>query len=109
MGLVYELIAEHVKSNDNPPFEIPSMRFVNSGLVVTEGNRNTYMVEEVIDEAVDGRFVKYIGNGSAIPYTFSNKAAAHRSNFLAFCQHVQYSKTKGLAFVGDFQGAYTSS
>ena len=107
MGLVYELIAEHVKSKGNPPFNIPTMRFVQTGLAVAEGDhRNTYMIEEVINEAVDGQFVKYIGNGSAIPYTFADRAAAHRSDFLAFCQHVQYSKTKGLAFVGDFQGTY---
>lgn len=62
------------------------------------------MVEEVIDEAVDGAFVKYIGNGSVKPLDFLSGTAAYLAQFLSFSQHVRYVKTKGLAFIGDFQG-----
>jgi hypothetical protein len=104
MGLVYDFIVEQCGSLGDPPFEIPQMRFVNTALAVTEtGIRDTYMIEEVIDEA-DSGFVKYIGNSSAVPFTHFNLDVACRAEFLTFCQHVQYSKTKGLAFVGDFQG-----
>jgi hypothetical protein len=106
MGLVYDFIAEQSRYLGNPPFEIPKMCFVNAALAVAETNsHNTYMIEEVIDEVTNGEFVKYIGNSPAVPFTHFNLDVAQRADFLAFCQHVQYLKTKGLAFVGDFQGA----
>jgi hypothetical protein len=106
MGLVYDFIAEQTRHLGNPPFEIPKMHFVNAALAVAEtSSHDTYMIEEVIDEVTDGEFVKYIGNSSAVPFTHFRLDVAQRADFLAFCQHVQYSKTKGLAFVGDFQGA----
>jgi hypothetical protein len=61
-------------------------------------------LEEVINEEVEGAFIKYIGNGSVKPYDFLKSEEQRRGEFLSFCQHVQYLKTKGLAFVGDFQG-----
>ena len=50
--------------------------------------------------------MKYIGNGSVKPLDFLGETAGYRAKFLAFSQHVQYMKTKGLAFIGDFQGKY---
>lgn len=105
MDLVYDFIDEQCQLLGKPPFEIPDMRFVKTALAVVDaGNRDIYMIEEMIDEAVDGKFVKYIRNGSAEPFFHGDKNIAHRAEFMAFCQHVQYSKTKSLAFVGDFQG-----
>ena len=103
MELVYDFISEtHLVT---APFEIPAMRYVKSALAVAENDdHDTYMVEEVIDEAVDGKFVKYIGNSSAIPNEFEDESTADRAAFLAFCQHVQYIKTQDMAFIGDFQG-----
>ena len=83
---------------------IPRMCFVKNALAIVNTTHNTYMVEEVIDEAVHGTFVKYIRNGSVKPYEFFNSPAAYQTESLAFSQHVQYLKTKGLAFKGDFQG-----
>jgi len=109
MKLVYDFIAEQCASRGDPPFEIPQMRFVHTALAITKNTScDTYMVEEVIDEAEDDEFVKYIGNGSAKPCRHLQKDHAHRAEFLTFCQHVQYLKTKMLAFVGDFQGTSNS-
>ena len=106
MDLVYKFMAAHLKSrNATPPFKIPKMRFIDTALAIAENSgHDTYMIEEIIDEAVDGEFIKYIGNSSAKPFQHFDSDVSHRANFLAFCQHVQYSKTKQLAFVGDFQG-----
>jgi hypothetical protein len=103
MGIVYDFINKYTKIHGEPSFTIPKMRFVKSALAIFDTTHETYMVEEVIDEAIDGAFIKYIGNGSVKPLDFSG-TAAHRAAFLAFSQHVQYMKTKGLAFIGDFQG-----
>ena len=91
------------------PFRIPAMRFVKTGLAVATDNRphGAYIIEEVISEDTEGKFTKYIGNNSAKPIPHLNDDVMHRAQFLTFCQHVQYLKTKGLALVADFQGAYT--
>ena len=105
MGIVYDYINNFIKVHGKPSFNIPEIRFVKSALAVIDTTHETYMVEEVIDEVVDGAFVKYIGNGSVKPLDFlSGTAAAYLAQFLSFSQHVQYVKTKGLAFIGDFQG-----
>ena len=106
MGLVYSFIDEHKKANDNSPFPfpIPEMVFVKSALAISETDHEVFLLEEVIDSAVEGPFIKYIGNGSVIPSNFLIGEQLHRGEFLSFCQHVQFLKTKGLAFVGDFQG-----
>jgi hypothetical protein len=104
MGIVYDFINKYTKIHGEPSFTVPDMRFVKSALAVVDTTHETYMIEEVIDEAVDGAFMKYIGNGSVKPLDFLSGTAAYRAEFLSFSQHVQYMKTKGLAFIGDFQG-----
>jgi hypothetical protein len=104
MGMVYEFINKYIEIHGGPPFIIPKMRFVKSALAISDTTRETYMIEEVIDEVADGMFVKYIGNGSVKPFDFLSGSTLHHAKFLAFSQHVQYLKTKGLAFIGDFQG-----
>lgn len=104
MEMVYSFVDKYIEAHGVPTFTIPRMRFVKSALAISDATHETYMIEEVIDEASDGMFVKYIGNGSVKPFDYLNGTALHRAEFLAFSQHVQYLKTKGLAFIGDFQG-----
>jgi hypothetical protein len=94
-----------IKNKGAPPFKIPHMRFVHAALgILANETHDTYMIEEVIDDATEGQFVKYIGNGSAKPLKHLTGDEAYRAQFLAFSQHVQYIKTKGLAFIADYQG-----
>ena len=105
MGLVYNFIDERKTTNGlSPSFTIPEMVFVKSALAISEIDHEVFLLEEFIDEAAEGPFIKYIGNGSVRPYDF-HKGEEHRlAEFLSFCQHIQFLKTKGLAIVGDFQG-----
>jgi hypothetical protein len=104
MDLVYDFITSFTKEHGPPPFSVPSMQFVKSALAVADGTHDTFLLEEVIDDPPNGTFVKYIGNGSVQPFDFLEGDEVHQAMFLSFCQHVQYMKTKSLAFVGDFQG-----
>lgn len=104
MGLVYDYIDSYTETHGAVPFSIPGMRFVKSALAVAEGSNDTFLLEEVIDNAIDGDFIKYIGNGSAKLYDFLEGEALHTGKFLSFSQHLQYLKTDRLAFVSDFQG-----
>lgn len=104
MGIVYDYISNHLQDHGPAPFKIPQMRFVESALAIADTTHNTFLLEEVINDTTDGHFTKYIGNGSVKPYNHLSGDDVDRGLFLSFCQHLQFLKTKGLAFVGDFQG-----
>ena len=106
MGLVYSFIDEYKTTNGPSSFEIPEMVFVKSALAISESDQEVFLLEEVINDAVEGPFIKYIGNGSVKPYDFLEGGEHKIGEFLSFSQHVQFLKTKGLAIVGDFQGEW---
>jgi hypothetical protein len=106
MGIIYNFIKTKIVTYGKPPFVIPTMCFVKNALIIADSTREAYLVEEVIDKGADEMFVKYIGNGSVKPFDFLPGKAADRAQFLAFAQHVQYMKTKSLAFIRDFQGKF---
>ncbi|KAF8582345.1 hypothetical protein K439DRAFT_1271889, partial [Ramaria rubella] len=49
-------------------------------------------------------FHKFVHNGSALPLHTAMDPDYELTCFLCFAQHVQWTKTSGLAFVLDFQG-----
>jgi hypothetical protein len=104
MRLTYDYIDGHIKNHGPAPFAIPCMRFVKSALAIVHDTRDTFLLEEVIDEDTEGSFVKYIGNSSAKPLDHLEGEKFDRARFLCFCQHLQYNMTKNFAFVADFQG-----
>ncbi|KAH9856694.1 hypothetical protein C2E23DRAFT_711406, partial [Lenzites betulinus] len=110
MDLVYAFIAR--SQHRGPPFTIPQMRYVLVALAMEKKespDRRVFMLEERIDSKIDGPWRKYINNGSAMPLSAATATPELRntSEFLVFCQHVQYQETKGMVFVSDFQGGDT--
>ena len=105
MGMVYSFIDEYKTTHHlSPSFAIPEMVFVKSALAISKINQEVFLLEEVINDSTEGPFIKYIGNGSVRPYDFLEGEECRLGEFLSFCQHIQFLKTKGLAIVGDFQG-----
>ena len=110
---VYDFIAEYHRSHAGVtcPVTIPQFRFVTSGLAMTNipgtppKQKEVFLVEELIQQS-DGPWRKYINNCSSKPCHFSDQDNFRRSQFLAFCQHVQYWRTSRLVFTSDFQGEY---
>jgi hypothetical protein len=49
-------------------------------------------------------WVKYVHNGTARLRTFAEDSQRHRAEFLTFTQHVQWTATKGMIFISDYQG-----
>ena len=109
MGLVYDFIDKYTATCGPVPVTIPKMCFVKSALAIAEDTRETFLLEEVIDNAIDGNFIKYIRNGSAKPYNVLEGDAIYTGEFLSFSQHLQYLKTDKLAFVGNYQGKHHAS
>jgi hypothetical protein len=107
LDLVYKFVEKGIASRGNPPFLIPQMRFVDAAMAVEhntgEGTERAFLLEEMIGKD-QGEFKKYMNNVSAIPLSFNRNEDIERAQFLAFTQHVQYYKTKKLAFVSDYQG-----
>ncbi|KAI0366366.1 hypothetical protein BV20DRAFT_952422 [Pilatotrama ljubarskyi] len=112
MRLVYDFIRSSKPQYGQPPFPIPQFRFVRVALAIESKeshDRRVFMIEERIDKHDQGPWCKYINNNSAVPLLPPGAPARlqHATEFLVFCQHVQYMKTKGLAYVSDFQGGTT--
>ena len=74
MDLVYNFIEKESEMRGFPCFDIPKLRYVKVALAIAENHtRDTFLLEEVIDEHADGPFIKYIGNGSAKPIRLAAK------------------------------------
>ncbi|KAG0703266.1 alpha-kinase family-domain-containing protein [Suillus ampliporus] len=88
-----------------PSFNIPQVRFVDAALVIEQGaDKSVFLLEEFIE----GKFQKYLNNDSVLPRLFlKDDDAEYLAEFLSFSQHIQYWKTKRLAFVSDYQGSTT--
>ena len=106
-------------SSNSPCFKIPHLRFVEAGLALaymqvalenktmsTPSTRMTgaYLLEEWITDD-SGEFMKFIHNVSCAPLLEPNEENYDLAEFLVFTQHVQYVKTKGLAYIADYQGS----
>ncbi|KAF9231982.1 hypothetical protein BU15DRAFT_55558 [Melanogaster broomeanus] len=108
-----------IASPTPPPFVIPEVRFVEAGLALsfapgaskagskTGSARAAFLVEELIGGG-DGEFVKFIHNMDPNPLQ-EDEYGYELSLFFAFTQHVQYVKTRGLAFISDYQGLHIYS
>lgn len=100
-----DLVYDFIKYNGEAPLDIPKMRFVCAALANSkevDGVKKSYLIEEVID----GKFVKYINNDSPELLPMENPDQERRAKFLAFAQHVQYFKTESV-FISDLQGKHT--
>ncbi|EGO02427.1 hypothetical protein SERLA73DRAFT_47425, partial [Serpula lacrymans var. lacrymans S7.3] len=107
MKIVYQFI-----SNSNckegltelPPPTVPRLCMVYSTIavpVVPSLKSAVYLLEE----RIEGDFVKYINNNSASPRPGLNNKQKLIAEFLCFTQRVQYHLSHGLAFLSDFQGS----
>lgn len=128
LGLVYEYIDRlHDSGTEQPPFAIPKVSFVGAAIATVYVGATTpkraYLLEQFINpDDTTELFVKYMNNRDAVPEPFlkdldedvggvgsedADGSYTRLGKFFMFCQHVQYEKTGGLAFISDFQGKQT--
>ncbi|KAI0316555.1 hypothetical protein OF83DRAFT_1060183 [Amylostereum chailletii] len=96
-------IVKEKKALGEDIIRFPRLRFVKAGLAITQTGP-VYLLEEKIE----GEFVKYIGNGNAKPSPGISKAEAYIAEFLCFAQHFQYEDTGRTVYLSDFQGLTSS-
>ena len=88
-------------------FQMPQFCFVRAALAEDEKKSHAFLIEEYIDQSIEGPFMKYINNGIAKPLS---EATRHSDNhhycaeFLCFTQHVQYAISGKSAYISDYQG-----
>ncbi|KAG1904188.1 uncharacterized protein F5891DRAFT_916344, partial [Suillus fuscotomentosus] len=113
LGLVYNFINRAIAGiPDPPPFNIPRVRFVEVGLALSysQGSSKSTIKTGVLhagfllEEVIDGDFTKFIHNMDPDPLLDPDQDGYDFAQFLAFTQHVQYTKTGGLVFISDYQG-----
>jgi hypothetical protein len=114
MTFTYSFIAREIAASPSPPpFLIPSVHYVRGAVAVaqTPGGNNSpthhaYLLEELIDKE-EGQFTKYVHNAEAGPLQEAYEPGYGLAVFFCFCQHVQYAKTGGNAYISDFQGKHS--
>lgn len=121
LNMTYNYIHHCIsEASKEPPFNIPTLRFVDAGLVfaytqklnASQSIYAAYIAEELIDvtpvgpdsENADSGFVKFIHNSSPNPYPIPSEYEYEIAEFLAFTQHVQYANTGGQVYISDYQG-----
>ncbi|KIO02087.1 hypothetical protein M404DRAFT_53950, partial [Pisolithus tinctorius Marx 270] len=118
LTMTYNFIDGMITSVDfPPPFEIPRLHFVEAGLALAHSQFmkgpvrpkygstlcGVYLLEEKI-KGGSAAFTKYIHNMDCGPSLTTDMDGFDIAEFLAFMQHVQYSKTGGLVIISDYQG-----
>ena len=68
MKMIYNFINEHKTINGLALFAISKMIFMKSTLAIA--NQEVFLLEEVTNDAIEGPFIKYIGNGFTRPFNF---------------------------------------
>ncbi|KAI6045939.1 hypothetical protein EDC04DRAFT_2558857, partial [Pisolithus marmoratus] len=109
LTMTYDFIDSAILStNSPPPFKIPCLCFIEAGLALahlqlmkgpTKPKGGTICGIYLLEERIEGgsaAFTKYIHNMDCGPSMSADMHGYDIAEFLAFTQHVQYSKTGGL-------------
>ena len=108
LKLVYDFMDNFDQTHGPPPLhlqQLPHFHFVRAAIAIEQGksktDAQTFLLEEEIDEAVEGKFHKYLNNTSPVPctFTYEKEANEQQAQSLTFTQHAQYWLTKKLTFV----------
>jgi hypothetical protein len=92
-----------------PEVTIFQVQYVQAGIAIAcneEGDwTQAILLEEFIDQVNEGGFRKFIGNLMPKPLVPTESVHDYElALFYCACQHIQWSKTGGMAFISDFQG-----
>lgn len=111
LDLTYQFIAREVKTRGQPPYPIPMLQYTRVMIAIVQDlpTSKAFLVEEWINtDDSDHQFIKYLNN--RVPHHTSDLVpqapkVQEITDFLVFAQHVQWQKSRYLAFTSDYQGA----
>lgn len=108
MSLVYIFVDEMIETKTVKAAvadQVPRLRLVHAAVAIPDDTSDhagaaTYLLEE----RIEGKFIKYINNNSAVPTYHLRGFEEKIGLFLCFAQHVQHRLTNEVVYLSDFQG-----
>ncbi|KAG1809496.1 hypothetical protein EV424DRAFT_1515907 [Suillus variegatus] len=109
MSLVYIFVDEMIETKTVKAAvadQVPRLRLVHAAVAIPDDTSDhagaaTYLLEE----RIEGKFIKYINNNSAVPTYHLRGFEEKIGLFLCFAQHVQHRLTNEVVYLSDFQGS----
>ncbi|KAF9062571.1 hypothetical protein BDP27DRAFT_1233430 [Rhodocollybia butyracea] len=86
------------------PLGIYNLCFVPAAMVSCKGEGTRKAESYIVEDRIEGTWQKYILNSRAVPLMAADEQGYERAQFMCFLQHLQFDKTKGLAYISDWQG-----
>lgn len=90
----------------SPPEPVPGLRYAQTAVFLTLDGKSSYKRAFLIEEKMDGEFVKLIHNGSPEPNVSPSETESYvKAKFLGAVQHYTFETFNRSIFLSDFQGA----
>ncbi|KAG1810319.1 uncharacterized protein HD556DRAFT_1428421 [Suillus plorans] len=108
MSLVYIFVDEMLQTQtvkQTIANEVPRLRLVYAAVAIPEDVSDCAGAAYLLEERIEGKFIKYINNNSAAPAHHLQGEEEKIGLFLCFAQHVQYQLTNEVVYLSDFQGS----
>ncbi|KAG1736250.1 hypothetical protein EDB19DRAFT_1896143 [Suillus lakei] len=100
MSLVYIFVDEMLQTQT-----VPHLRLIYAAVAIPEDVSDRAGAAYLLEERIEGKFIKYINNNSAAPAHHLRGEEEKIGLFLCFAQHVQYQLTNEVVYLSDFQGS----
>jgi hypothetical protein len=108
MSLVYIFVDEMIETKTVKATiadQVPRLRLVHAAVAIPDNSSDhTGAAAYLLEERIEGKFVKYINNNSAVPAHHLRGFEEKIGLFLCFSQHVQHRLTNEVVYLSDFQG-----
>ncbi|KAJ3979928.1 hypothetical protein F5890DRAFT_1420575 [Lentinula detonsa] len=89
----------------NPcPLPIYDLCFVPTAMALVDPKGSKEATSFIIENHITGTWQKFIGNANAIPLMASGEEGYEHAQYMSFLQHIQFEKTRRLAYISDWQG-----
>ncbi|KAG1799650.1 uncharacterized protein BJ212DRAFT_1401646 [Suillus subaureus] len=108
MSLIYIFVDEMLQTQtvkQTVANEIPRLRLVYAAVAIPEDVSDRAGAAYLLEERIEGKFIKYINNNSAAPAHHLRGKEEKIGLFLCFAQHVQYQLTNEVVYLSNFQGS----
>lgn len=108
MSLVYIFVDEMLETQTvklTVANSVPRLRLVYAAVAIPEDLLDHVGAAYLLEERIEGKFIKYINNNSAAPAHHLRGKEEKTALFLCFAQHVQYQLTNEVVYLSDFQGS----
>ncbi|KAJ3760083.1 hypothetical protein EV360DRAFT_40552 [Lentinula raphanica] len=95
---------QQVAEKKTCPLPIYPLRFVPAAITLLDSDGGSKSATFIVEDRINGIWQKYVGNANAKPVMHPDQPGYERAQYMCFLQHLQFEKTRGLAYISDWQG-----